>query len=46
MTKRAWRKMPKAAEGDISNRVFSKFKLQYDKGNGMSDLLRALIKRL
>lgn len=43
---RAWRKRPKAAEGDISNRAFKNFTLQYSKTSGMSDLLAALMKRL
>lgn len=43
---RAWRKRPKAAEGDISNRVFKNFMIQYSKAAGVSDLLNALMKRL
>jgi hypothetical protein len=43
---KAWRKMSTAAEGDISNRVFSRFKIMYTKEAGVSDLLSALMKRL
>jgi hypothetical protein len=43
---KAWRKMPTAAEGDISNRVFSRFKVQYGKTGGASELLMALMKRI
>ena len=43
---KAWRKMPTAVEGDISNRVFSRFKIMYQKTGGVSDLLNALMKRL
>ncbi len=43
---RAWRRRPKAAEGDISNRTFKNFTLQYSKASGVSDLLAALMKRI
>ncbi len=43
---KAWRKMSTAPEGDISNRVFSKFKIMYSKEAGVSDLLKALMQRI